>query len=122
MITVNKEKHLITFNNLKVVNCFTLKPYNFRDSQVSIEEQQNEYNQIMNDLDFKANIFIKPNQTHTNNVSVVTELGTELTKLNPGPTAPVGPVGPVAPVPPLIDTRAPQYTYDESTYPTGYKK
>ena len=73
MITIDKEKHLITFNNLKVVNCFTLKPYNFRDSQVSNEEQQKQYIQIKNDLNFDADIFIKANQTHTNNVAIVTK-------------------------------------------------
>lgn len=68
----NIEKHLIVFDELKVVNCFTLKPYNFRDTQVSIEEQQKEYNEIMNSLNFNAK-FIKPNQTHTNHVEIVTQ-------------------------------------------------
>lgn len=72
MITINKEKSLITFDNLNIVNCFTLKPYNFRDTQVSKEEQQKEYEDIMNKLNFKTK-FIKPNQTHTTNVEVVTE-------------------------------------------------
>ena len=72
MITINKENQLITFNNLNIINCFTLKPYNFRDTQVSIEEQEIEYNEIMKTLDFNAK-FIKPNQTHTNHVEVVTE-------------------------------------------------
>ena len=72
MINIDNEKHLITFDNLNIINCFTLKPYNFRDTQVSSDEQQEEYNKIMNDLNFKAK-FIKPNQTHTNNVEIVTE-------------------------------------------------
>lgn len=70
---ITNKNHLITFDNLKVINCFTLKPYNFRDSQVSSEEQQKQYEKIMNDLKFKADIFIKPNQTHTSNVEVVTK-------------------------------------------------
>lgn len=73
MIIKDLDKHLITFDNLKVINCFTLKPFNFRDTQVSSEEQQNEYNKIMESLNFKAKKFIKANQTHTSNVEVVTE-------------------------------------------------
>lgn len=73
MITIDKDNHLITFNNLKVVNCFTLKPYNFRDTQVSIDEQEKQYDEIMNKLNFKAIKFIKANQTHTSNVEVVTK-------------------------------------------------
>lgn len=66
------KNNLITFDNLKIINCFTLKPYNFRDSQITKEEQQKQYSKIMNELNFKANKFIKPNQTHTNHVEIVT--------------------------------------------------
>lgn len=72
-ITINNEKHYISFNKLNndVINMFTLKPYNFRSGFVSDDEIITNYNNIQRDLNHSFNKIVKPIQTHTNIVKKV---------------------------------------------------
>lgn len=75
MIT-NKELHLMSFEKLNrdgVISFFTLKPYNFRKTQLTPDEINENYKKIEKDLGVRLGKIIKPVQTHTNIVRVVDE-------------------------------------------------
>ena len=66
-------KDLITFDKLNeqnIINCFTLKPYNFKDYQISSTKDE-QFDKIFNELNVNKKTIKKPNQTHTNVVKVL---------------------------------------------------
>ena len=66
-------KDLITFDKLNeqnIINCFTLKPYNFKDYQISSTKDE-QFDKIFNELNVNIKTIKKPNQTHTNVVKVL---------------------------------------------------
>lgn len=75
MITY-KKLNLMSFERLNsegIISFFTLKPYNFRKTQLTPDEINRNYEKIERDLDVKLGKIIKPIQTHTNIVRVVDE-------------------------------------------------
>lgn len=71
-IIINNNLHFMTFAKLDTINLFTFKPYNFRSNLVSKKELNNNFNKLQEDLNYNFKYIIKPIQTHTNNVEVVT--------------------------------------------------
>ena len=75
MITY-RELNIMSFSKLNyegITNLFTLKPYNFRSTQLSNYEIDKNYKKIEKDLNVNFGKIIKPIQTHTNVVRVVDE-------------------------------------------------
>ena len=74
-MNITTNNNLITFDKLNeqnIINCFTLKPYNFKDYQNnSIKDEQ--FDKIFNELNVNIKAIKKPNQTHTNIVKVLDE-------------------------------------------------
>ncbi|MBE6159541.1 MAG: peptidoglycan editing factor PgeF [Lactobacillales bacterium] len=72
-ILINNNLHFMSFSKLDTINLFTFKPYNFRFNLISEEEINCNFIKLQNSLNYKFRKIVKSNQTHTNNVEVVTE-------------------------------------------------
>ena len=72
-ILINSDLHFMSFSKLDTINLFTFKPYNFRFNLISEEEINSNFNELQESLNYKFRKIVKGNQTHTNNVEVVTE-------------------------------------------------
>ena len=67
-MNITTNNNLITFDKLNeqnIINCFTLKPYNFKDYQNNLIKDE-QFDKIFNELNVNIKTIKKPNQTHTN--------------------------------------------------------
>ena len=74
-MNITTNNNLITFDKLNkqnIINCFTLKPYNFKDYQNNLIKDE-QFDKIFNELNVNIKTIKKPNQTHTNIVKVLDE-------------------------------------------------
>lgn len=56
-----------------LISLFVHKPYNFKRDSVSEEEIMNQFNEIETVINYKFDNIIRPRQTHSNNIKIVTE-------------------------------------------------
>lgn len=81
---VNQDKYIyseLLSKHLDIINLFTKKPFNFRKNIVPIEIINENYSVIEKDCNYKFRKIIKPIQTHTNKVEIVTESNIEILKM-----------------------------------------
>lgn len=77
---MNQDKYIyseLLSKHLDIINLFTKKPFNFRKNIVPIEIINENYSVIEKDCNYKFRKIIKPIQTHTNKVEIVTESNIE---------------------------------------------
>ena len=72
-LIIDKDLHFMNFSKLDTINLFTFKPFNFRFNLLTEEEINNNFIKLQESLNHKFRKIVKGNQTHTNNVEVVTE-------------------------------------------------
>lgn len=72
-IIINNKLHFMSFSKLDTINLFTFKPYNFRSNLITDEEINSNFIKLQESLNYNFRKIVKGNQTHTNNVEVVTE-------------------------------------------------
>lgn len=81
---ITTKNNLITFNKLNeqnIINCFTLKPYNFKDFQNDSNNNKS-FKELFKELNVNIKNIKRPNQTHTNIVKVLDENNLEDPFLN----------------------------------------